>query len=78
MAPTTIPPNRNPPNNVVNTNDTGTKLAIKRLLAINPNTPLYIKYSIAVASNEPTAPIIIPSITKGHLINQSVAPTNFY
>ena len=51
MAPTTIPPNRNPPNNVVNTNDTGTKLAIKRLLAINPNTPLYIKYSIAVASN---------------------------
>ena len=51
MAPTNIPPNRNPPNKVVNINDTGTKLAIKRLLAINPNTPLYIKYSIAVASN---------------------------
>ena len=46
MAPTTIPPNRNPPNNLVNTNDTGTKLAIKRLLAINPNTPLYIRINV--------------------------------
>ena len=38
---------------------------------------LYAKYNMTLDANEPTAPIIIPSITKGHLINQSVAPTNF-
>ena len=39
--------------------------------------PLYAKYNNILDNNEPIAPITIPSITNGHLINQSVAPTNF-
>jgi len=47
------------------------------LAAINDIPNLYRKYNTIIDKNVPINPIRIPSIIKGHLINQSVAPTNF-
>ena len=48
-----------------------------KIEAIQTNNPLYAKNNATHANTAPTRPITIPSMTNGHLINQSVAPTNF-
>ena len=43
----------------------------------NYKSGIYTKYNNMHERTAPIDPIITPSITNGHLINQSVAPTNF-
>src|ERR1700758_3942537 len=48
-----------------------------QLLASGSSSATLVTPSTAIASSAPKAPTMMPSITNGHRMNQSVAPTSF-
>ena len=48
-----------------------------QLLASGSSRAILVAASTAMANSAPTAPTMIPSITNGQRMNQSVAPTSF-